>query len=280
MNSSKPVPKITPHTSHITPPLDYFQFCCIIIIMKKIVVTKKYDGKKLNTFLLDNFNGLTINTIYKALRKKDIRINNVKISENCTIYENNEITVFINDEFLYKSFNLDIVFEDDNILVVNKPAGIEVVSNKPQETTLTKLLLEHFSSIDFPAPCHRLDRNTTGLVVFAKNKNALNILLDKFKNMEIEKHYKCTVYGIPKIKEQTLTAYLFKDSKKSLVYINNEPKKGYQKIVTSYKVLSENLKSNTSILDVTLHTGRTHQIRAHLAHIGYPIIGDRKIWIK
>ena len=157
--------------------------------MKKIVVTKKYDGKKLNTFLLDNFNGLTINTIYKALRKKDIRINNIKTSENCTVYAGDEITVFINDEFLYKSFNLDIVFEDDNILVVNKPEDIEVVSNKPQETTLTKLLLEHFSSTEFPAPCHRLDRNTTGLVVFAKNKNALNILLDKFKNMEIEKYY-------------------------------------------------------------------------------------------
>ena len=248
--------------------------------MKKIVVTKKYDGKKLNTFLLDNFNGLTLNVIYKALRKKDIRINNIKTTENCTIYENDEITVFINDEFLYKSFNLDIVFEDDNILVANKPQGIEVVSNKNEEISLTKLLLEHFSSLDFPAPCHRLDRNTTGLVVFAKNETALNILLDKFKNMEIEKHYKCTVYGIPKIKKQTLTAYLFKDSKKSLVYINNEPKKGYQKIITSYKVLSEDFKNNTSILDVTLHTGRTHQIRAHLAHIGHPIIGDRKIWFK
>ena len=248
--------------------------------MKKLVVNKKYDGKKLNNFLMDNFNGLTLNTIYKALRKKDIRINNIKVSENCVINAGDEITIYINDEFLYKTFDLNIVYEDKNILVVNKPAGIEVVSNNRDEITLTTLLLDKYSSKDFPAPCHRLDRNTYGLVLFAKNKKTLEILLAKFKNNEIEKHYKCLVYGIPKIKEKTLEAFLFKDSKKSLVYISNEPKKGYQKIITSYKVLGENKKDSTSILDVTLHTGRTHQIRAHLAYIGLPIIGDRKIWIK
>ncbi len=247
--------------------------------MKKIIVNKKYDKKNLNTFLLANFNGLTLNTIYKALRKKDIRINGVRISENCIINEGDEITIYINDSFLYKTFDLNIVYEDDNILVVNKPAGIEVVSNDNNKTTLTKMILVHYSSTDFPAPCHRLDINTYGLIVFAKNKEALNVLVDKFKNMEIEKHYKCMVYGIPNIKKDTLTAYLFKDRKKSLVYISDNPKTGYQKIVTSYKVLSEDLENNTSILDVTLHTGRTHQIRAHLAHIGLPIIGDRKIWI-
>ena len=248
--------------------------------MKTIVINKKYDGKRLNTFLLDSFNGLTLNTIYKALRKKDIRINNVKVNANCTLHTGDEITVFIKDEFLYKSFNLDIVYEDENILAVNKPTGIEVVSNNKDEITLTKLLLSQYSSLEFPAPCHRLDRNTYGLVLFAKNKESLEILLNKFKNEEIEKHYRCLVYGIPKIKEQTLEAFLFKDSKKSLVYISDEPKKGYQKILTSEKVLSENYKDNTSLLDVTLHTGKTHQIRAHLAHIGYPIIGDRKIWHK
>ena len=248
--------------------------------MKKLIVDKKYDGKKLNTFLLDSFNGLTVNTIYKALRKKDIRINDVKTSENCTIHAGDEITIYITDEYLYKTYDLDIIYEDDNILAVNKPVGLEVVSNKKEEVTLTSLLQDKYNSKDFPMPCHRLDRNTYGLVLYAKCKESLEILLEKFKTMEIEKHYKATVYGIPKIKEQTLTAYLFKDSKKSMVYILDEPKKGYQKIVTSYKVISESKKDNTSILDVTLHTGRTHQIRAHLAHIGYPIIGDRKVWIK
>ena len=248
--------------------------------MKKIIVTEKYNGKKLNTFLLDTFNGLTLNTIYKALRKKDIRINNIKTNENCTVYSGDEITIFINDEFLYKNFNLNIIYEDENIVIVNKPIGIEVVSENKNNTTLTTLLLNYYKSTEYPSPCHRLDRNTYGLVLFAKNKNSLDILLNKFKNMEIEKHYICTVYGIPKKNKDTLISYLFKDKKKSIVYISNSPKKGYLEIVTSYELISSNIKNNTSILDVTLHTGRTHQIRAHLSHIGYPIIGDRKIWNK
>ncbi|MBR3133159.1 MAG: hypothetical protein IKG42_03705 [Clostridia bacterium] len=113
-------------------------------------------------------------------------------------------------------------------------------------------------------------------MIYAKDPETLSILLQKFKNKEIQKEYICTVHGILKQKEATLEDYLFKDSKKSTVYISSTPKKGYQKIITKYKVISEDKKTNTSKLQIELITGRTHQIRAHLAYIGHPIIGDGK----
>lgn len=241
--------------------------------MKKLIVSKKYDGKKLNTFILSSFPELSLNMLNKALRQKDIRINGVRTKENVTVFENDEVVVYISDDFLFKKVDFDIVYEDDNILVVNKPCGIEVVCND-NEKNLTSFLQKKYNFIE---PCHRIDRNTTGLVLFAKNKEALDILLKKFKNKEIKKYYKCLVYGIPKKKSDTLVGYLFKDSKKSMVYISDVPKTGYKKIVTSYKVIESNLKDNTSTLEVVLdYSGRTHQIRAHLAHIGFPIIGDGK----
>lgn len=274
--------------------------------MKEIIVKQKYDGKKLNNFLLNTFEGLSLNVLYKALRKKDIRVNDVRVNKNVVLHTGDNVKLYISNEQLVKSvknvekkINVNIVYEDEHICVVNKPAGIEVTG----QSSLTSVLEEHYlnefykshsnnqniasitdadvsfnkcSSQIFIKPCHRLDRNTTGLVLYAKDEVSLEILLDKFKHHEVEKHYLAKVYGIPKKKQDTLTAYLFKDSKKSLVYISDTPKKGYEKIITSYNVVEENKKENISILDVNLHTGKTHQIRAHLAHIGYPILGDGK----
>ncbi len=241
--------------------------------MRKLVVNSKYNGKKLNTVLLSEFDGLTTSSLYKALRKKDIRINGVKTNQNATVYEGDEITIFITDEYLFKASIItkdSIIYEDENILVANKPAGIEVAGDNSFGSLLSGFLGYNVF------PCHRLDRNTSGLVLFAKNETALNILFDKFKNHEIEKHYICEVYGIPKEKHKILTDFLFKDNKKAIVYISNVPKKGYVKIITEYTVLSSNKSANTSKLEVILHTGRTHQIRAHLAYYGYPILGDGK----
>ena len=243
--------------------------------MKELIIEEKYDGKKLNTYLLGTFPNLSKNTLQKSLRQKDIRVNGIRTSQNIILHTGDILKVFICDELLFGNTNshLDIIYEDNNIIVINKPANIEVLG----ENSLTSHLEKYING--FVKPCHRIDRNTTGLVLFAKSEEALNILLDKFKNREIEKHYLATVYRIPKKKTDRLEAYLFKDTKKSLVYISDTPKKGYLKIVTSYKVIQENKNQNTSILDVNLETGRTHQIRAHLAHIGYPIIGDGKYGI-
>lgn len=241
--------------------------------MRKIIVNKKYDNQNLSKFILDSFPALNKNMFFKALRKKDIRINNVRTSQDILVHFNDEITIYITDEYLLgKSANIKIIYEDENILVVDKPGGISVTEDSNSSITLSSIIKEKYGKN--LEPCHRIDRNTKGLILFAKNDTSLNILLDKFKNKEIEKHYIAKTYGIPPKKHDILNAYLFKDSKKSIVYISDTPKKDYQKITTEYTVLSTN--QNIAILDINLHTGKTHQIRAHLSHIGCPILGDGK----
>ena len=246
--------------------------------MVKLIVDYNSDGKKLDTFITSKYPKLNINVLYKALRKKDIKVNGKRISNNIVINCNDIVEVYIVDNLLNgisKDIDIGVIFEDENILIVNKPRGIEIVSDNNSLTSILKNNF-HYSYLE---PCHRIDINTIGLVVFAKNEKSLNAIISYFKNNEIEKHYIACCYGISKVKSRTVYPYLFKDSKKSIVYISDEPKKGFIKTKTSYKVIAENKKDKLSLLDVNLHTGKTHQIRVTLAHYSLPILGDRKVWL-
>jgi len=235
--------------------------------MISFTIIKKYNNLKILKIISLTHPEIPYPTLQKLLRKKDIKVNGKRISENINVFAGDTIDIY----FKEKEETLNILYEDENIIAVNKPQGIEVLESI--STSLLDLVKKYLNS-ETVYPCHRLDRNTSGIVLFAKNNEALKILEEKIKTKEIRKFYKCRVLGHLKQRSATLNDYLFKDSKKSMVYISNIKKEGYMPITTKYTVISED--KETSYLEVELITGRTHQIRAHLSYIGHPIIGDGK----
>lgn len=229
---------------------------------------KVLEKAKLFDAIINSGIKLSYNSFCKLLRNKDIKINSVRVTDNLHVVPNDLVEVYLKEKDIKNPPKFEIIYEDENIAVVNKPVKILTVGEDSLHTDLKRILGQKVF------PCHRLDFNTGGLVVFAKTEYASNEILQGFKKNLIEKFYFCLAYGVFDKKEETLDAYLFKDSIKSKVYIYDIFSQGCQKITTKYKVLKQFEKY--AALEVQLVTGRTHQIRAHLSHIGHPIIGDGK----
>lgn len=221
-------------------------------------------NQKLSKLILDEL-GIAYNQIQKIIRNKDVKINSKRVSKDVDLVKGDIIEIYINEK------PLDIVYEDDNIVIVLKPKNIETVSEFANDDLKSKLSNQLKTEI---YAVHRLDRNTQGLVIFAKNNEAKKSLDEVIKDRKLEKFYLAKVIGIPAKNSENLIAYLKKDEKKSLVSISDKKETGYEEIKTNYKVLEQ--VDDCSILEVELITGKTHQIRAHLSHIGYPILGDEK----
>ena len=251
--------------------------------MKKIILTKQYENKKLDTVLKSLFPKLTFGAMCKAFRKKDVKVNGIRQTPSYIVCTNDGLEVFIIDDILYgknsknnfvTSKFFDLVYQDENLLIVNKMQGIAVHNDSTNDTYTLIDVVQKNLSLPFAKLCHRLDRNTGGLIIISKNQATLDLISEKIKNNEIKKYYKCLVHGVPSPKNATLNAYLFKDRKLSRVFIHDTKQKNTLEISTKYSLISTS--NNASMLNVELLTGRTHQIRAHLSHIGLPIIGDGK----
>lgn len=230
------------------------------MIVKNITNTKV---QKLSKFLSGEL-GINYNQIQKIIRNKDVKISGARVSKDVDLEIGQEIEVFLTEE------KQEIIFENDDIVVAFKKRNIETINNTSNDF-ITKLSSQLGVSL---FAVHRLDRNTDGLVIFAKNLDAKNSLDEAIKMRKLEKFYLAKVVGVPEKKQDELVAYLKKDEKNSRVFISDTQEKGYEIIKTNYKLLSHD--NMFSVLEVELVTGKTHQIRAHLSHIGLPILGDEK----
>ncbi len=263
--------------------------------MKEFTINKNDSGQRLDKYITKSVPLLPKSLMYKYIRSKRIKVNGKRSDISYKLNENDVVSMYINDEFFEKAKpkydflsagkNLNIVYEDENIILIDKPTGILSHPDEDNytDTAITRIKRYLYEKGDYkpdeeasfaPALVNRIDRNTSGIIIAAKNAESLRILNEKLKNRELHKLYLCVVIGKLKSNSGLVEGYLEKNEKQNKVYISDKATDKSKHISTKYTVLG--YKNGLSLLEVELLTGRTHQIRATFSHLGTPLLGDGK----
>lgn len=271
-------------------------FRAIISLMKELTVGKNDAGQRLDRFVGKAVPLLPESLLQKYIRLKRIKLNGKGSKRDTRLNEGDVLSLYINDEFFEKPTErnsylkvgaprLNIVYEDENILLADKKPGVlcHSAGEWDYNTLIANIQAYAYQKGEWrpreenafaPALCNRIDRNTGGIVIAAKNAEALRIINEKIKEREIEKYYLCVVRGRPKPAEGELRGYIFKDAAKNRVYVRRKPEPGAKEALTYYRTLAS--QGGLSLVECRLGTGRTHQIRAQMAAAGTPLLGDGK----